>query len=166
MDDGLIRSLRLLMYFELWLQFAGSAPSSAKALILMGRHTQQKNMRIWSFSIIHLLTRFHNFNFSWNWTSLNQLLYCLWFHSHTTRNRQGWWYSSVVVMEIVCFKPLPMSYLTISSFVFHTVSVTFTINLFIIIYHPPGPHFLVEMDTLLSVFLSNFTPWQFEPHLW
>ncbi|KAK3519597.1 hypothetical protein QTP86_003186 [Hemibagrus guttatus] len=42
-----------------------------------------------------------------------------------------------------------------------TVSVTFPINLFIIvIYHPPGPlgNFLDEMDTLLSVFPSDSTP--------
>lgn len=41
-DDGLIHSLRLPMYFELCLQLAGLASSSARALILMGRHTQQK----------------------------------------------------------------------------------------------------------------------------
>ncbi|KAK3522524.1 hypothetical protein QTP86_018095, partial [Hemibagrus guttatus] len=60
-----------------------------------------------------------------------------------------------------CSSHLPLSHLTISSFEFHAVSVTSPINLFIIvIYRPPGPlgNFLDEMDTLLSVFLSDSTP--------
>ncbi|KAK1785744.1 hypothetical protein P4O66_003102 [Electrophorus voltai] len=60
-----------------------------------------------------------------------------------------------------CFTPLSFSTLSISSFEFHAITVSFPTKLLIIvIYHPPGSldHFIGELNILLSQFPIEGNP--------
>ncbi|XP_037391519.1 uncharacterized protein LOC119262643 [Pygocentrus nattereri] len=59
------------------------------------------------------------------------------------------------------FTPLAFSHLSISSFEYHAVTVSFPTKLHIIVlYRPPSPlgYFIDELDTLLSLFSIDETP--------